>query len=565
MSANSITDRRTDTKRNFEALQPIPGIVYPPPQVLERYNAAGLLGRETLAEAFMAAHAAHAGRPALVGPEGRYTHAQLDSITDRVAAAFLDLGLQPTDRVIFQLPNCNELVFALLGCLKAGLIPVCAFAAHREREIGYLARNAWACIHLVPGDDTKFDHVKLSHCIRASVPSLRHTIVARGPARDGALSLHDLFKAQDPELARRRVLAVPRDPFQAGLFQLSDSTNGVPKIIPRFSSEYVYNMRAMAAWLGYRAEDCSFNPMPLIHNFNLVCCAGPTLLAGGAVALAPDLDQEVITSILREYRPTWLVLPSPILLKLKPRINDGSISFETARGMIGSSSSELFEQVTGVPKFHYFGMAEGVTMSTRPDDPVDARRETVGRPISEYDEVRILKPGTEQGVPDGEIGEAVFRGPYTAHAYYDAPERNAEAFTSDGFYRSGHLMSMHVIGGKAYFSYEGRVKDVVDLAGEKIDPEEVEIAVGTHPAVLVCAVVGIEDTDCEERLCACLVLRPGSGAPDVEQMGRHLQGYGLAKFKWPERLEVLPVLPLTAAGNLDKAALRDRFSARTGE
>ncbi len=320
MSANATSDRRPDSKRSFAPLQPIPGVVYPPPEALKRYNAAGLLGHMTLAEAFMATHAAHAERPALVGPEGRFTHAQLDSITDRVAAAFLDLGLQPTDRVIFQLPNCNELIFALLGCFKAGLIPVCALAAHREREIGYLSRHAWACIHLVPGDDPKFDHVEFSHRIRADVPSLRHTIVARGPGRDGALSLHDLYRAQDPEVARRRVLAVPRDPYQAALFQLSGGTSGVPKIIPRFSSEYVYNMRAMAAWLGYRAEDCSFNPMPLIHNFNLVCCAGPTLLAGGSIALASGLDPDSITSLLREHRPSWLVLPRPILTRLKPKM-----------------------------------------------------------------------------------------------------------------------------------------------------------------------------------------------------------------------------------------------------
>ncbi|ROZ75088.1 AMP-binding protein [Ramlibacter sp. WS9] len=564
MSTNETSKHRNGATRSFAPLQPIPGVVYPPQEALERYSAAGLIGHTTLAEAFMATHAAHSGRPALVGAEGRFTHAQLDSISDRVAAAFLDLGLQPSDRVVFQLPNCNELVFALLGCFKAGLIPVCALTAHREREIGYLARHAWATVHLVPGDDAKFDHVEFSHHIRSEVPSLRHTIVARGPARDGALSLHDLYTAQDPEVARRRVLAVPRDPYQAALFQLSGGTSGVPKIIPRFSSEYVYNMRAMAAWLGFGPDDCFFNPMPLIHNFNLACCSGPTLLAGGAVALAPTLDPDTITAVLRDHRPTWMVLPRPILVKLQPALDAKVFSFDTGRGMMSSNSSEMFEQLTGLPTFHNFGMTEGVIMSTHPDDPEDIRRKTVGRPISEYDEVRILKPGTEEPVADGEIGEAVFRGPYTLHGYFDAPERNAEAFTSDGFYRAGDLMSKRVVDGNTYFVYEGRIKDVVDRAGEKINAEEVEIAVGTHPAVSACAVIGVKDKDYGERLCACIVLQPGNPAPDIAQMGRHLQVYGLAKFKWPERIEVLPAMPQTAVGKPDKGALRDRFGARAG-
>jgi 2,3-dihydroxybenzoate-AMP ligase len=235
------------------------------------------------------------------------------------------------------------------------------------------------------------------------------------------------------------------------------------------------------------------------------------------------------------------------------------------RGMLSSNSSEFFEKVTGVPTFHNFGMTEGVIMSTHPDDPEIVRRKTVGRPISEYDEVRILKPGTEDELSDGDVGEAVFRGPYTTHAYYDAPERNAEAFTSDGFYRSGDLMSKRVIDGKAYFTYEGRIKDVVDRGGEKINAEEVEIAVNTHPAVSACAVIGVKDKDYGERLCACIVLQPGSEAPDIAKMGSHLQVYGLAKFKWPERIEVLPALPQTAVGKLDKGALRDRFARRTDE
>lgn len=539
----------------------LPGVVYPPPEQLRRDTEAGFIGHTTLAEAFMATHAAHAQRPALVGPEGVITHGELDQITDQAAAALLDLGLNPLDRVVFQLPNCNELIIGLLACFKAGLIPVCTLASHREREIGYLAQHARARLHLVQGDDAKFDHVAFSMRMRAQVPSLQHTVVARGQARGDALSLRDLWVAQDPVAARQRVLAVPRDPYQVALFQLSGGTTGVPKIIPRSSGDYLYNMRAVIDWFGFRAEDSFYNPMPIIHNFNLVCCSAPMLLAGGAIALAPTLDADTVVGILRQHKPTWFTLPGPFLAKLQPAMASGVVSFAHARGSITSKGAELVEKLTGVPTFHVFGMTEGVIMFTHPSDSSEARYGTVGRPISPHDEVKILRPGSEEELPLGEVGEPAFHGPYTVHGYHDAAERNAEAFTSDGFYRSGDLMSKRLIDGKVYHVYEGRIKDVVDRGGEKINAEEVETAVNTHPAVAASAVIGLKDPLLGERMCVCLVLKPGAPEPTVATLGEFLQAYGLAKFKWPERIEVMNELPLTHVGKLDKLSLRQRFGA----
>ena len=542
-------------------VQRLPGVVYPPAEQLRRDAEAGFIGHTTLAEAFMATHAANAQRPALVGPEGVSTHGELDIITDQAAAALLELGMNPLDRVVFQLPNCNELVIGLLACFKAGLIPVCTLTSHREREIGYLAQHSQARLHLVQGDDAKFDHVAFSMRMRAQVSSLQYTLVVRGPARDGALSLRELWLAQDPVAARQRVLAVPRDPYQIAMFQLSGGTTGIPKIIPRSSGDYLYNMRAVINWLGYRAEDSFYNPMPLIHNFNLVCCSAPMLLAGGAIALAPTLDTETVVGILSNYKPTWFTLPGPLLAKLQPAIASGEVSFSQARGSLTSRGAELVEKLTGVPTFHVFGMTEGVIMFTHPSDSAEARYRTVGRPISPHDDVRILRPGTEEELPTGEVGEPAFRGPYTVHGYYDAADRNAEAFTSDGFYRSGDLMSKRLIEGKLYHVYEGRIKDVVDRGGEKINAEEVETAVNTHPAVAASAVIGIKDPQYGERMCVCIMLKSGAQAPTVASLGRYLETYGMAKFKWPERIEIMNELPLTHVGKLDKLTLRQRYHA----
>jgi 2,3-dihydroxybenzoate-AMP ligase len=562
----------------------MPGVVYPPGTELQRYVRAGFLGKQTLIEAFMETHMKFGDAPALVGPEGNYTHRQLDQITDQVACAFLDLGLKPLDRVVFQVPNCNELIFGFFGCLKAGLIPVCTLVSHREREISYLAKHSEASMHFVQGDDPKFDHVEFAHQMKALVPTIQHIVVARGPARNGALSLKSLYEVQDPIAARRRVRAVRHDPFQVILFHLSGGTTGIPKIIPRFGSEYLYNMRAVAKYNNYRSGEIFYNPAPFMHNFNMVCCSGPMLLTGGAIALAPTLDGPTVKQVLQKYKPNHTVLGGPILNKMAPALAKNRkasavfnalpflkfllpsiakqlVDFRQVKGIYSTKGSKFITQLTGAPSYHVFGMTEGVIMNTREGDPEEAKELSVGRPVSELDQIKLLKPGTEEEVPLGEIGESAFKGPYTTHGYYNAEDRNKETFTSDGFYRSGDLMSAKLIGGKTYYFFEGRIKDVIDRAGEKINAGEVEEAVMTHPSVEACAIVPITDRAVGERMCVCIVPRNGQSVPDVKALGQHLEKYGLAKFKWPEQVEQVIELPVTHVGKIDKIRLRQQFEA----
>ena len=569
-------------QKNIGPNQRLPGVVYPPADELARYVEAGLLGDESLIEAFMQTHARFPDQTALTGPEGTFTHRQLDEITDRVAAAFLDLGLKPLDRVVFQVPNCNELMFGFFGCLKAGLIPVCTLVSHREREIAYLASHSQAVMHFVQGDDPKFDHVEFAQRMKSQAPSLEHIVVARGSARDGALSLRDLYEAQDPVSARQRVKSIVRDPYQVILFHLSGGTTGIPKIIPRFGAEYLYNMRAVAAFNGYQSGDTFFNPTPFMHNFNMVCCSGPTLLVGGAIAMAPTLEGSAIKNLLQQFKPNLMVLGGPILdkmapalvknrkasavfnalpflSKLLPGIAGQLIDFRAVKSIISTKGSAFITRLTGAPSYHVFGMTEGVIMFTCANDPEEARHLSVGRPVSELDQIKLLKPGTEEEVAFGETGESSFKGPYTTHGYYDAADRNVGAFTSDGFYRSGDLMSARLIGGKTYYIFEGRIKDVVDRAGEKINAGEVEEAVMTHPSVETCTVIPVSDRIVGERLCVCIVPRAGQVVPDVKALGQFLQQYGLSKFKWPERIEVVTELPVTHVGKIDKLTLRKRF------
>lgn len=547
--------------REIGVRNPIEGVVYPPKDKLARYVEVGALTHETLADGLRKSFRAHASKAALRGAGGDFSFEELDAVTDRFAAALLQLGLEPSDRVMFQLGNSNELVIGFIACLKAGLIPVCTLAAHRELEIGYLAGLSAARLHFVQGDDPKFDDVGFAERMQAKVPSLTHIVQARGVARGKALAMHQLIEAMPLDQARARLAGVQLDPFQVAVFQLSGGTTGVPKIIPRFNNEYLYNMRAVAQFNGYRSDDVLFMPLPMVHNLNMGCCFGPFLLTGGTVTVSADLQPASLVESFNKYRPTWAVIAGPILEKLRPTIEAGHMAVSQLRGVISANGAPRLREVLGAPAFHIFGMTEGVIMMTRDDQPQAVRDSMVGRPVSDWDEVKLFKIGTEEEILEAGVeGECAFAGPYTIHGYYSAPERNKETFTSGGFYRSGDLMMFKDIEGQRYYKFCGRTKDVVDRGGEKINCEEVEGVVCRHPAVGVASVVGMPDPVFGERVCAFMVLKPGAQAPTLKELGEFLQAQGLAKFKWPERVEVVSEFPLTKTGKLSKPLLKEAIT-----
>src|SRR2546430_13560459 len=171
-------------------------------------------------------------------------------------------------------------------------------------------------------------------------------------------------------------------------------------------------------------------------------------------------------------------------------------------------------------------MAEGMLMFVRLDDAEAVRMETVGRPISPDDEVRLVDEDDNEVAP-GEVGEFLARGPYTLRGYYGAPEDNARTCPPDGFYRSGDLMRQHPSGN---YMVEGRKKDLINRGGEKISAEEVENLILSHPAVKNVACIAVPDPDLGERMCACVLLRNGKSIT-FEELKQFLMGKEIAKYK----------------------------------
>jgi len=203
-----------------------------------------------------------------------------------------------------------------------------------------------------------------------------------------------------------------------------------------------------------------------------------------------------------------------------------------------------------------FGMAEGLLNYTRFDDPDDVVVETQGRPMCPDDEILLVGPDDEP-VPAGEMGGLLTRGPYTPRGYFRAPERNARAFTPDGWYRTGDVVRLHPSGNLVV---EGRDKDLINRAGEKISAEEVENLVYRLPGIARVAAVAAPDPALGELVCLCVVAEPGA-QPRLVEIRAALVGMEVARYKLPERLVLVDELPLTKIGKIDKGALRDLVAA----
>jgi 2,3-dihydroxybenzoate-AMP ligase len=538
-------------------------VPFPEEQAAE-YRARALWGDRTIAAEFRAIAEHFPDRDAVVTSAGRISFRQLDEQADRVALGLVELGLVPGDRVLFQVTNRLESVVAWYGVLKAGLIPVCTLAEHRAHEIGQISRRTEAVAHLVAAGTRGFDLVAFAYEQQTAHPTLRHVLtVGAGPDAKG-VRIEDLGQHADLGITRKVVddIQATIDPDEVAVFQLSGGTTGTPKVIPRLHAEYWYNARAYADAWGWDETTRNGHLIPLMHNAGIVCgLHGPHSVGGCLILTTASLGQalpllaaESVTDVLLGHGHYGAVR-TPAFAALAG----------TLRTVVLSGAKvpvDLFDRLEalGLWSGQLFGMGEGFFAITRPGSPREARLTTVGTPLSPLDRFRVLEPGTETEVPDGVVGELCCTGPYTLCGYFDAPEHNQRAFTSDGFYRTGDLVSVRTIGGERFLSVEGRIKDVINRGGEKINAEEVELLLLRHPAIVAAAVVAMPDKRLGERSCAYLV---ATEAPvELEMIQRHLAALGVAKFKWPERLEWLKELPKTPVGKINKKQLHADIVSR---
>ncbi|CAM3100188.1 (2,3-dihydroxybenzoyl)adenylate synthase [Tsukamurella hominis] len=508
-----------------------------------------------------------ADRTALITAEATYTFGELDERTDRIAAGLVGLGLRRFDPVIFQVTNRASTVLAWYGALKAGLIPVATLAQHRMHEIGHISDRVGAVAHLVESGLT-FDLVEFARDVAEGHRTLRHILTTESSAAEpGTVRIEDLGADIDPAEARALLEAIEAeaDPEDVAVFQLSGGTTGVPKVIPRIHAEYWNNALFYARTLGWTEESRVAHLIPVIHNAGITCALHGAHSVGAALVLCtPDATaafelcgRSGVTDALIGHGH-FQAAGSPAFDQVAPTIRHVILSGTKVPPELFAALDDGADHWAG----QLFGMAEGMFLVTPLDAPAAARAATVGVPVAPSDEIRILDPGSEEQVPVGEIGELCCRGPYTIPGYFGAAEHNATAFTSDGFYRTGDLAALHEFeDGKRYIAIEGRIKDLINRGGEKVNAEEVELLLLQHDAIEAAAVVAMPDERLGERACAFVVSTSGVEL-SMTDVQAHMESLGVAKFKWPERLVWVAELPRTNVGKVNKKRLRADIAER---
>jgi 2,3-dihydroxybenzoate---[aryl-carrier protein] ligase len=534
------------------------GFVPVPREVADRCRREGLWQGRTLGELFDEWVERSGDREAVAGADvhgivHRTSYAAVRQRANTLAGHLHHRDIVLGSRVVVQLPNVPGFVTLLLALFKVGAIPVLALPQHGEHEIGYMLDHSGATAYAVARTFKGKDCLPMARALRATHPSLRHILVSGEVADDDVIALDHLETTRPPSVDLPGPAA-----SDVALFLLSGGTTGVPKLIPRTHDDYALNLRESARLCGFNESTVYLATLPAAHNFPLGCpgILG-TLHSGGRVVLAPSVDAESALSLIEAERVTVTALVPAIAIRWmeSPGLANRDLSslklLQVGGQRFQLEHARLVRPRLGCTLQQVFGMAEGLLNYTRLDDPEDVIVGTQGRPMLAQDEVRVVDEN-DRDVAEGVPGELLTRGPYTLRGYFRAPEHNERCFTSDGWYRSGDLVRWH----NGNLIVEGRIKDLINRGGEKISAEELENLIVAHPGVMEAAVVAMPDRILGERVCAFLVTRNGASVAH-DQLNQFLMDRGLARFKLPERIEILAELPLTKIGKVDKNALRD--------
>ncbi|NGO13313.1 long-chain fatty acid--CoA ligase [Streptomyces sp. HC44] len=501
--------------------------------------------------------------------DGRLTYAEVDALSDSVAAHFADRGLERGDRVAILLQNSPHFVLALLGAWKAGAIVVPVNPMYKSGEVTHVLRDAEATA-LVCSDRAWESYLRETAAdspVRIALTASELDFQTRDDAR--VLGFERLPQAADADdlvtVARQSGKAPGGRDLVASdiaLISYTSGTSGTPKGATNTHGNIMYNAERQRTGLGLPQAPVYFAMAPLFHITGMVCQLGACLNSAGTLVLAYRFEAGVVLDAFAEHRPVYTVGPSTAFMALAAHpscTRDHFASFV----VISSGGAPLPPAL--VEKFRagfgpYIRNGYGLTECSAPCASVPPGQEAPVDPVSGTLAVGVPGPDTvvrivdDQGkeVPFGEQGEILVRGPQVVPGYWRRPEATAETFP-DGELRTGDIGFMDPDG---WLYVVDRKKDMINASGFKVWPREVEDVLYTHPAVREAAVVGVPDGYRGETVKAYISLRPGSET-DPEALADYCKER-LAAYKYPRQVEILPELPKTASGKILRRELRTR-------
>ncbi|MBW2030788.1 MAG: AMP-binding protein [Deltaproteobacteria bacterium] len=497
-------------------------------------------------------------KEALVGGGTRYTYGDLRSVVDRMAFNLLEEGFRPGDTVLLQLPNWPEFVISYFALQKAGLVMVLLTVNHTAREVVHLATLTQPRGWIVPDHYRKIDYAPLIRQVRQQNSTLDKVIMVGDDLEAGCLSFEAITGKRAGHSAIRDTLDRVR-PKPGDVCQIlpSGGTTGLPKGAPRTHNDYICNIEYKSKAWDLNVTDTCLVATTVGHNLALLVTVTGSVFHGAKMVMLDSTYPEDFCRLIQDEKVTCT--------GLVPTLISRYVNFENLKDYDLGSLKKIYvgaansppdlvkdtEEKLGCLYTNAFGMVEGPCSQTRPSDPLQIRCQTIGRPVCPYDDFRTLGP--EGGpTPVGVEGELAAKGPGVFTGYLKNPQANQDAFTPDGFFRTGDLA---IIDEEGNIRITGRIKDIIIRGGENIAARDVEDLISSHPQVEYVAAVGMPDPDLGEQVCAYIKRVEGSslGAEDIVE---YLKEQEASRILYPARMEFVDEIPLTAAGKADKKILK---------
>jgi malonyl-CoA/methylmalonyl-CoA synthetase len=504
-------------------------------------------------------------------PLQRVTYAELNELVNRTAGYLQSLGLQRNDRVALQLTKSLEFILLHLATIRLGAITLPLNLAYPPDEIEYFLSDSGArlffglesnkekiqsisprlpqlqeCVFLDPTQPERFLSLTLA-------PNAR-TGVSRTPV-PGSAGVTNYQLPGGLEMADERRLLDHRDNNDTAVIIYTSGTTGRPKGAEITHGNLISNLQALHEAWGWTPDDVLLHVLPIFHVHGLFVALHGALHAGATTVLMREFYAKRTLQMLSRGQCTVFMAVPTIHQRLLDVPDAKQFDLSKVR-LITSGSDRLpdevftgFQQMFGYTLLERYGMTEtGMNCS----NPLQGERRlgSVGLPLAGV-QVRVINPDHAQPLPDGEIGEVQLRGSNLFKGYWKQPQKTAESFTADGWFRTGDLGFREPDG---YLTLCGRSKDLIISGGLNIYPPEVERVLAEHPAVAACAVIGCPDREWGERVTAVVVLNQDESISGADLIAFCRER--LAPYKSPKSIVFKEDLPRNAMGKVQKAELR---------
>jgi len=474
----------------------------------------------------------------------QYSWQDLDQATAMVANLLEFLALPKGARIAVQVEKSVEALVLYLATLRAGLVYLPLNTAYQSAEMAYFIEDAKPAVVVCSGRN--FGWISKM----AFLAGTAHVFTLNDD-RTGTL----LDRAS--QFPKTHAIA-HRDANDLAAIIYTSGTTGRSKGAMLSHGNLLSNARVLQTYWDWKPGDVLIHALPIYHVHGLFVAIHGALINGSKMVWCAKFDPKVVL----QYFPRATVFMGVPTLYVR-LLAEAGLTAQVVKNMrlfVSGSAPMLVDthqqwQVrTGHTILERYGMSETVMLTSNPGRAADGERKvgTVGRPLPGV-QLRV-RDEAGKDLPQGETGGIEVRGPNVFQGYWQMPEKTAQEFTADGFFKTGDVGQVDA---KGYVTIVGRSKDLIISGGYNVYPAEIEGYINNLPGVAESAVVGVPDADFGEVGVAVVV--PLAGATvDPAQVIATLKAM-LANFKVPKRRVVLAELPRNAMGKVQKNLLREQY------